>query len=534
MSEIKYPIGIQTFEKIISEAYIYVDKTQYIYDIVSKGQFYFLSRPRRFGKSLLLSTIESLFKGKRELFRGLAIDSLEWDWLPHEVLHLDLNLRNYKEGDSLTSILDVNIRQWEKIYGIDKESDKLVDRFANVVRKAYEIYGRGVVVLIDEYDKPLVATIGDKKLQTEHRNLLQSFYGVLKSLDKFIRFGMLTGVSRFSKVSIFSGLNNLEDISLQPQYNAICGITEPELSEYFQQGVEGLAESECMSVEEICSELKENYDGYHFSRKNEDVYNPFSILNAFKSRMFGSYWLATGTTSSLLEVLDINNYEIQNLEGYRATESQLNGADIFLTDPVPYFFQTGYLTIKEYDKEFKQYILGFPNREVSEGFNELVLKMWMRHKEPTTLISGFVLDVREGRVEEFMKKLQSFFAGIPYGHARQFNKKEAGEENGEGIRGDKEIHYQNVMFVIMTLMGFYTHTEYKTSDGRIDMVVKTDDYVYLLEFKIDSTPEEALQQINEKEYALQFELDHRKLFKIGANFDTKKRRLENWIIEQEI
>lgn len=529
MSEIKYPIGIQTFEKIISEGYVYVDKTQYIYDIVSRGQFYFLSRPRRFGKSLLLTTIEALFRGKRELFRGLAIDSMEWDWQPHEVLHLDLNVRNYVDETSLRTILERHFSEWEKKYGMVAQSDIVEDRFIEIIKKAYEISGRGVVVLIDEYDKPLVNTLGNNKLHKIYKKQLQTFYGVLKSLDQYIKFGMLTGVSRFSKVSIFSGLNNLEDISLQPQYNAICGITEPELSEYFQHGIEGLAESECMSVEEIRGELKENYDGYHFSRKNEDVYNPFSILNALKSRMFGSYWLATGTTSSLLEVLDINTYKIQDLEGYRATESQLNGADIFLTDPVPFFFQTGYLTIKGYDREFKQYILGFPNREVSEGFNELVLRMWMRHKEPTTLISSFVMDVREGRVEEFMKKLQSFFAGIPYDLIR----KENGEEPlADGwIKGDKEVHYQNVMFVVMKLMGFYTHTEYKTSDGRMDMVVETPDYVYLMEFKIDSTPGEALQQINEKEYALSFDLDHRKLFKIGANFDTKKRRLENWIIE---
>ncbi len=531
MSEIKYPIGIQTFEKIITEGYRYVDKTKYIFDIVSKGQFYFLSRPRRFGKSLLLTTIEALFKGKRELFRGLAIDSMEWDWQPHEVLHLDLNLRNYREEDSLTSILDVNLKHWEKLYNIEKESDKLVDRFASVIRKAYEISGRGVVILIDEYDKPLVATISDKKLQKAHRNQLQAFYGVLKSLDQYIKFGMLTGVSRFSKVSIFSGLNNLQDISLLPEFNGLCGISETELNKYFAESMADMAKAMDMTVEEIHDELKTNYDGYHFASVGEDIYNPFSLLNTFKGKMFGSYWFSTGTTSDLVEILENATFAIPELEGYHCKENLLTGSDIYLTNPVPLFFQTGYLTIKGYNSRFKQYILGFPNKEVAEGFSDFLMNSYMRGRDSSQLISEFVLDVEAGRPEAFMSKLKSFTAGIPYDLIR----KENGEEYSAvgWITGDKEVHYQNVMFVVMKLMGFYTHTEYKTSDGRMDMVVETPDYVYLMEFKIDSTPEEALQQINEKEYALPFELDHRKLFKIGANFDTKTRRLENWIIESK-
>ena len=529
MRELKYPIGIQTFETIRNDGYVYVDKTAYIYDIISKGQYYFLSRPRRFGKSLLISTIEAVFKGKRELFKGLAIDSSDWNWEKHEVLHFDLNPRNYKEHDSLRTILDVHLRNWETHYGISPDSDILVDRFAAIIRKAYHLSGNKVVILVDEYDKPLVATITDRKLQDEHRNLLQSFYGVLKTLDPFIRFGMLTGISKFSKVSIFSGLNNLEDISLQPQYNAICGITEKELYAYFEGSMEEMARSENVGVDEIHNQLKANYDGYHFANTDEDVYNPFSLLNTFKSKMFGSYWLATGTTSSLLEVLNVNSYRIQDLEGCRATATMLNGADIFLTDPIPFFFQTGYLTIKGYDREFKEYILGFPNREVSEGFNDLVLKTWMRRSEPTAIVSDFVRDVRSGKAEEFMCKLQTFFAGIPYDHAA--GSRPADDEYG--IRGDKEVHYQNVMFVIMKLMGFYTHTEYRTSNGRIDMLVETADYVYVMEFKIDSTAEAAMRQINGKGYALPFGYSHKKIIKIGASFDTRTRRLADWIIEPE-
>lgn len=385
------------------------------------------------------------------------------------------------------------------------------------------------MILVDEYDKPIVGTITDRKLQDEHRNLLQSFYGVLKSLDPFIKFGMLTGISKFSKVSIFSGLNNLEDISLQPQYNAICGITEKELSSYFRQSMEEMARSENVGVDEIHNQLKANYDGYHFAYTDEDIYNPFSLLNTFKSKMLGSYWLATGTTSSLLDVLNVNSYKIQDLKGCRATATMLNGADIFLTDPIPFFFQTGYLTIKGYDREFKEYILGFPNREVAEGFNDLVLKTWMRRSEPTAIVSEFVRDVRSGKADEFMNKLQTFFAGIPYDHATGSRQ----EDEQYGIRGDKEIHYQNVMFVIMSLMGFYTHTEYRTSNGRIDMLVETAEYIYVMEFKIDSSAEAAMRQINEKGYATPFGNSHKNIIKIGANFDTLTRRLDDWIIEQD-
>lgn len=531
MSNIKYPIGIQSFEKIRRDNYLYVDKTEYIYNIIKDGTYCFLSRPRRFGKSLLISTIEALFQGKRELFKDLAIDSLKWEWQPHEILHLDFNVRNYSDDNSLRTIIERHLYEWEEKYGLTAKNDILEDRFISIIKKAYEISGRGVVILIDEYDKPLVNTLWDKNLHNAFKRQMQAFYSVLKSLDDYIKFGMLTGVSRFSKVSVFSGLNNLEDISMQPQYNAICGITEEELSGYFHMSMEDMAKAENVSVNEIHKELKANYDGYHFANTDEDIYNPFSLLNTFKSKMFGSYWLATGTTSSLLEVLNLNTYPIKSLEGCRATENMLNGADVFLTDPIPLFFQTGYLTIKGYDREFKEYLLGFPNREVSEGFNDLILKTWMRNTEPTTLISDFVRDVRGGKVKDFMKKLESFFAGIPYDHAKKG--KGTDDVYGTEIRGDKEVHYQNVMYVIMKLMGFYTHTEYRTSDGRIDMLVETKDFIYIMEFKIDSSAEEALNQIDEKDYTLQFRQYGKTIFKIGANFDTKKRRLSKWLYEEE-
>lgn len=525
MSITKYPIGIQTFEIIRTENYLYVDKTRYLYELVSKGEYYFLSRPRRFGKSLMLSTLEALFRGKRHLFKGLAIDSLYTDWQPYEVLHLDLNAREYTKSDSLHTILGRHLDEWEEKYGIAPKNDIAEDRFIAVIKKAFLLSGRRVVILVDEYDKPLISTIGNTELQEKFRSQLQAFFGVLKSLDQYIRFGMLTGVSRFSKVSVFSRLNNLHDISLVGKYNSICGITETELSEYFQKSICEMAEATGTTEEQLHSALKMNYDGYHFSARGEDVYNPFSLLLTFSNQEFGSYWLATGTSSSLLKALDINTYPLQDLENYRCSEKVLSGADIFLSDPVPFFFQTGYLTIKGYDPEFKEYTLGFPNKEVAEGFNDLVLKAWCRDFDPSTLLVDFVKDVRKAKVESFMTKLQSFFADIPYDHSI-LRKKD--------YRSPKlyERHYQNVMYVIMKLMGFYTHTEYRTSSGRIDMMVETSDYIYVMEFKIDSTPEKAIEQINQKSYSLPFLHSNKKVFKIGANFDTASRTLSGWVVEE--
>ncbi|MCM1490965.1 MAG: ATP-binding protein [Muribaculum sp.] len=528
MSRVKYPIGIQTFEKIREGNYLYVDKTRYIHELASSDSYYFLSRPRRFGKSLTISTLLALFEGKRELFKGLAIDSLEWNWKKHEVLHLDLNVKFYEDKTSLVSILDRHLREWEEKYEIIPNSDAYENRFVEIIKKAYSVFGRGVVILVDEYDKPLLATIGDPELQNYYRKQLQGFYGVLKSMDPYIRFGMITGVSRFSKVSIFSALNNLKDISLSNKYNAICGITESELSEYFAEGIREMAAEEGVSVAQLHESLKSNYDGYHFSGKGKDIYNPFSILNVFSDLQFGSYWLATGTTSSLLEVLNVNTYPLQELEGCKATENMLNGADIFLSDPIPFFFQTGYLTIKDYNPEFKRYTLGFPNREVTEGFNDLVLRTWMRKDNPATFVEDFVNDVRDGKAEAFMEKIKYFFAGIPYDHAKGDKAEKEDEENG--ICGSREVHYQNVLYVIMKLMGFYTNTEYRTSNGRIDMVVQTSEYVYVMEFKIDSSAQAALDQIEEKGYADPFRITGKKIFRIGANFNTKTRRLSDYII----
>lgn len=521
MDVTKYPIGIQSFSEIRENGYLYVDKTMYVHRLVSKGKYYFLSRPRRFGKSLLLSTVEAFFRGRRDLFEGLAIANEDHDWEPHPVLHLDLNVRMYEDRESLVSILDRHLQAWEREYGIADIADRPEDRFINVILRAHEQTGKQVVILVDEYDKPIVSALHDETLMKKYREQLASFYGVLKSLDAHIKFGMLTGVSRFSKVSVFSGINNLNDISLEPDYNAACGITDVELNHYFQSGLEEMAKANRETTKEIHRELKENYDGYHFAYGGEDVYNPFSLLNTFQNRRFSNYWFKTGTPSFLVKLLERTRFSIPKLDGCRCSEDLLSGSDVYLKDPVPLFFQTGYLTIKGYDRRFREYTLGFPNREVSEGFSKFLMTSYMDGRDRSDMVSDFVRDVEAGDAEAFMRRLQAFSADIPYDLIR------GGSDNDATRR--HEAHYQDVMYVVFKLMGFYTHTEYKTSDGRIDMVVETPDYVYVMEFKIDSSAEEALRQIDDKQYTLPFRSSGKQTVKIGASFSTSTRRLSDWI-----
>lgn len=522
MNEIKYPIGIQAFPEIRKNGYLYVDKTMYVHRLVSNGKYYFLSRPRRFGKSLLLSTIEAFFLGRRDLFEGLAIANENHDWVTHPVLHLDLNVRLYENRESLLSILDRHLQVWEKEYGVTDIAPLPEDRFINVIISAHEKTGKQVVILVDEYDKPIVSSLHNQDLMREYREQLASFYGVLKSLDPHIKFGMLTGVSRFSKVSVFSGINNLNDISLDSDFNSICGITEMELEKYFSEGISKMAAAQQMTPEEVHDELKENYDGYHFSHVGEDVYNPFSLLNTFYKREFSLYWFKTGTPTFLVKLLERSRFPIPELDGYRCSEDLLAGSDVYLKDPVPLFFQTGYLTIKGYDRRFRQYTLGFPNREVSEGFNRFLMNSFMKGLDRSNMIIDFVRDVESGDADAFMRRMQSFTADIPYDLIRGSRDKDDSRRY--------EAHYQDVMYVAFKLMGFYTHTEYKTSDGRIDMVVETPDFVYVMEFKIDSSAEEAIRQIDEKQYTLPFCNSGKQIIMIGASFCTASRRLDDWIV----
>ena len=515
MSNRIYPIGIQNFEKIRTDNYAYIDKTRLIYQLVSTGSYYFLSRPRRFGKSLLVSTLEAYFHGKRELFEGLAMEKLEKTWVKRPVLHLDLNIGKYDAPDSLDKILDDTLAKWESLYGTRPTETTVALRFAGVVERACEQTGERVAILIDEYDKPLLQAIGNKELQEAFRSTLKSFYGVLKTMDGCIKFALLTGVTKFGKVSVFSDLNNLDDITMREPYVSLCGITEQEIHENFAEELHELAAAQDMTYEETCAKLKECYDGYHFVENTEGIYNPFSLLNTFKYKKFDNYWFETGTPTYLVELLQRSHYDLERMS-CEETDADVLNCIYGDEHPIPVIFQSGYLTIKSYDKEFGLYRLGFPNREVEEGFIRFLLPFYTHFNELESKfeIQRFVREIRAGQPNAFLHRLQSFFADTPY-----------------ELVSDLERHYQNVLFIIFKLVGFYTQAEYHTSEGRVDLVVKTADYIYVMEFKLEGTAEEALRQIEEKHYARPFEADPQRLFKIGVNFSNKTRNIERWVVD---
>lgn len=511
-----YPIGIQTFEIIRKEGYCYVDKTALIYQLVKSGRYYFLSRPRRFGKSLLISTLEAYFRGKKELFAGLAIEQLEQEWTEYPVLHLDLNARLNENTSSLTAILNQHLEQWEAIYGEEKKDRAPEERFAYLIEKICRTTGRPVVILVDEYDKPLLQAIGNRDLQNEYRERLKAFYGVMKSKDAYIRFALLTGVTKFSKISVFSDLNNLTDISIDNEYATICGITEEELYTIFHEDIRLLGQKNGMDEDETKQKLKEWYDGYHFSARCPDMYNPFSLLSTFKGKAIDSYWFETGTPTFLIRLLKQGKYDLYALCHEQVSKDMLGDLDNTGSNPLPILYQSGYLTLKGYNREFGTYALDFPNREVAEGFNRHLLLDYAQIPlgNPTFQIQNFVLEIRRGDIDAFLRRLQSFFADTPY----------------ELVR-DLELHYQNVLFIVFKLLGFYVQAEYHTSQGRIDLVLTTDSYIYVMEFKLEGTAEEALQQIEDKRYALPFATDTRKLYKVGINFNNSLRNIEKWLVK---
>jgi hypothetical protein len=515
MSEKLYPIGIQNFESLRKDGYLYVDKTALIYQLAKRGRYYFLNRPRRFGKSLLISTLEAYFQGKRELFQGLAMEELEKEWLQHPILHLDLNIEKYDSIESLGNILNNALTRWEKIYGDEPSEASFSLRFAGIIRRAHELTGQRVVILVDEYDKPMLQAINNEELQREFRNTLKPFYGALKTMDGDIKFALLTGVTKFGKVSVFSDLNNLNDISMDKQYVSLCGMTEEEIHRYFEDDLRRLATAQDMTYEETCTRLKEAYDGYHFRQNSEGIYNPFSVLNTFAKQEFGSYWFETGTPTYLVELLKQNHYKLEQMSHEETNSEALNS--IYADEsPIPVIYQSGYLTIKDYDPRFENYILGFPNREVEEGFIKFLMPFYtnVNKVESPFEIQQFTREIESGQPDAFLRRLQSFFADTPY----------------ELIR-DLEVHYQNVLFIVFRLVGFYVKAEYHTSEGRVDLVLQTDRYIYVMEFKLEGSAEEALQQIEAKHYARPFEADSRQLFKIGINFDNNTRNIERWIVE---
>ena len=513
-----YPVGVQNFEKVILGGYEYVDKTALIYELFNTGSYYFLSRPRRFGKSLLLSTLEAYAQGKKELFKGLALEKLEKDWTVYPVLHLDLNTEKYDTEASLENKLELTLKQWEAEYGYNPDEYSVATRFEGVIRRACEQTGRRVVILIDEYDKPMLQAIGNEALQNEYRSTLKAFYGALKSMDGCIRFALLTGVTKFGKVSVFSDLNNLMDISMDDRYVEICGISEKEVHAYFEEDIHALATATGMSYEQACAELQANYDGYHFTENAVGMYNPFSLLNTFAKKKFGSYWFETGTPTYLVELLKLHHYPIEDLEHIVTSQPVLDSIDTASTDPIPVIYQSGYLTIKGYNKMFENYTLGFPNREVEQGFFKFLLPNYASvsvSKSPYQ-IQCFVEEVMAGKVDDFFDRLKTMFADIPYELAR-----------------DREVHYQNILYIIFKLMGFYVQVEYHTSRGRIDLVLQTQDYVYIMEFKLNGSADEALAQIREKGYAAPFAKDSRTVYRIGVNFSDELRNIQEVKVEAQ-
>ncbi|MCM1297059.1 MAG: ATP-binding protein [Muribaculaceae bacterium] len=513
----RYAIGQQDFKTLRLRNLLYVDKTQFIEKILNGGsQYYFLARPRRFGKSLFLSSMRYFFEGQRDLFRGLHIDSIDWDWQPSPVLYLDLNAGEYTDPDNLDIVVDNLLREWEKKYEIAAETRDVTTRFRNVIKKAHATTGRQVVILVDEYDKPLVKNLNKKDFEA-YREKLAALYSNFKTCADDIRLVFMTGVSRFSKLSVFSGLNNLRDITFSDEFADICGITEKELQDNFQAGINALAEEYEMSQEEGCALLKKNYDGYRFAKKGSDIYNPWSLLNCLCDRKISNYWNETGFPSLLMESLSRLNVDLKKFLDVYCDEDELKGFDLLDPKPLALMYQTGYLTIKDFNKRLMKYHLGIPNNEVKKGFFRLLLPCYVNVKQGTasSVLNDITNSLILGNPDEFMEALQIFFAGVPY-----------------KLKMDNENNFHNAFYLLMSLIGIETDAEVMTSDGRIDMVIKTEDFIYVIELKYDGSARAALDQINEKRYDLQFRGDSRRLIKIGVSFSSRTRRIEDWLIEQ--
>ncbi len=395
----KYPIGIQDFVKLRQGGFAYVDKTKFVYKLADEGSYYFLSRPRRFGKSLFLSTLEAYFLGRKELFEGLAIYDMEKEWKSHPIFYIDLNTANFRDENSLYEVLNSHVSVWEEMYGAREYETTLALRFKGVIARAAEKEGRGVVILIDEYDKPILQTLRNEELQERHRSLLKSFYSVLKTQDRYIRFAFITGVTKFGKVSVFSDLNNLMDISMDSRFISICGITEKELKANFKEGIAELSDATGKTEEETLEELRINYDGYYFKSGSIGIYNPYSVLNTMSKLEYDTYWFETGTPTFLVELLKLHHYELENLTKEQISADVINSVDSMSTNPIPMIYQSGYLTIKGYDERFKKYRLGFPNKEVEEGFLNFLLPLYTSAGNNSPfMVDEFVKDVKAGNL----------------------------------------------------------------------------------------------------------------------------------------
>ena len=516
--EMLYPIGIQSFETIRKGGYVYVDKTEHIWRLATTGQCYFLSRPRRFGKSLLVSAMEAYFSGKKELFEGLRISELEKDWIRYPVLHLDLSGEDYTRANSLEAVLSERLKQWELLYGITDLAGTLSARFKNVIDAACRQTELPVVLLVDEYDKPIIDNLGNEELADDHRATLKGFYEVIKNKNKYFKFAFFTGVTKIGKLSVFSALNNLTDLSLEAECADICGITEEELRTYFQESVKKMAKANNLSADNCYSELEKTYDGYHFHQNAVGVYNPFSLLSALRAKEFKFFWIETGTPSFLVEVMKQTDYDITGIEAQEADSTLLTDIDTVFDNPIPLLYQSGYLTIRDYDKTTGIYTLGFPNLEVKHGFLSFLLGYYTTAKGTgNLLIRQMTADLLSGRPKDFMKRMEAFFAKQNY-----------------QIQGNAEKDFQYAMSIILQLLSdsVAVHTEDATSEGRMDILAETPRFIYIIEIKINDTAEAALKQIEDKGYARKYVDDTRKLFKLGIRFSTDSRCIDSWKVAE--
>ena len=528
----KYPIGVQDFEGLIKDGYVYVDKTDLVYRLVNDGKIYFLSRPRRFGKSLLVSTLKHYFLGHRELFKGLAIDGLETEWNEYPVFHLSFGGVNFSNSSAIDESLSMFIENAEKEYGIEERFKDYGIRFAAVLKAAHEKTGRRCVVLIDEYDKPLLDVMDTElrvtdsdgnslRLEEYNRNVLKGFYSVFKDADPDLRFVLLTGVTKFSQVSVFSGFNQPKDISMDSRYEALCGITLDEMLSVFHEPITQLAEENGVGYEEMVEMLKKRYDGYHFSKKMTGVFNPFSLLNCFDKLEMRNYWFATGTPTYLMRLLAHSDKNINELVGRYYEESQFIDYKADVERPLPMIYQSGYLTVKGYNERRKKYLLDFPNEEVRSGFVSLLASDYFNSdKTPSSWIDDILDALEDGDVVLFLRKMTSLLSSVTY----RFQRKQDAFEC--------ERYFQYTFYLIMQMIGHYnTMVEKETSEGRIDCVVECPDYVYVMEFKMDGSAQSALEQIRERGYTKPYLADKRKVFSIGVNFSSEKGTIEEYVFE---
>ena len=511
----RYPLGIQTFQKIIEENMLYVDKTELIYKLTQSYSYVFLSRPRRFGKSLLVSTLASYFRGEKELFKGLAMERLEKQWKKHPVIHLSLASVKAIEIEGIVDVLEYNLASIEEEYGIPPVTGDLGKRLKNIIIKCHEKYGEKAVVVLDEYDAPLLNVLHDEQRLAQVRQLMRTLYAPLKDCDPYLRFVFITGISKFSQLSIFSEINNLKVISMMPEYATLCGFTQQEIETNFQEGIKRLAEKEELTVEQTLDKLRQTYDGYHFAADSPGVYNPYSIINALSDGTFDNYWFSTGTPSFLVEMLRKFHTDISRIDGSEAEVAEFDAPTENMKSILPLFYQSGYITIKHFDRKAKLFTLGFPNKEVKTG---LMDNLYTYYVAPTldyraTNIWRISKGLLEDDPETSLQTLQAYLESIPYQDSRF-------DEN----------HYTQMLYVIFSLLGLHVDSQVRTAKGRLDVVVKTEGHIYVMEVKLDRPAREALEQIGTKNYLLPYTLDGRQLTKIGISFSTEERNVTEWVI----